>query len=160
MASRGLKLIQNGVVTYAPNTSIVRSAAEGYNYRTRKSARAEKEHITILEATEEEVEKYLYPKPAPRKAATTAVPQSVAETSEIRELREQNIRLQAQMETLMGMMTGHVTTVPAPAGPAKTIPVEEVAPEEVPEVDDDEDENEFQDFSEEAPKRRGRPKSK
>lgn len=99
MAAKGLKLIQNGVITFAPDTPAVRSGIEGpggHNQKTKKSSRSAQEHITILQATDEEVEKYLYPTPKKRETV-----QSPSFLDEISQLKKENSELKSLMLNFM-----------------------------------------------------------
>lgn len=98
---RAYKLIQNGVVTYAPANPKIKAHFESHNQdlmRFNKSKAAEN-MVQVFDATEEEYLKYVAPKVSEKRLAKV---QTTADENTL--LREQLQAMQAQMMQMQGNM--------------------------------------------------------
>lgn len=96
----GLKIIQNGNITYAPDTVAMRRHWDEYNTAIRHSVHAERHYVTYLQATAEETEKYLYPKPAGKSKIVPSAP-VVTDTMSV---KAENEKLQKEISELKSIM--------------------------------------------------------
>lgn len=115
MAQRGLKLIQNGQVSYVPYNKEVLRHWQDYNTalnRPPKSKAMEQNLVTILDASAEEVELYLHPKPKPR-IPLPGVPG-------LPTMADENKQLKAELSELKTMMLKFMA-----GGQGKGVEVEE-----------------------------------
>lgn len=157
MASKGLKIIINGVSSYVPNTQTHRKYWMEHNAilnRPPKIRDVESHLATVIDATPEEVELYLFPKPKPR-APLPGLPN----------LADENKALRGEIDQLKNMMLQFMANQGGSAAPAP-VPVTKkelydmgtsTSSMEVPVPGVEEDEELLDIFGSETAKR-GRPK--
>jgi len=155
MASKGLKIIINGSASYVPNTEKQRRFWMDHNTvlnRPPKIRDVESHLATIIEATQEEVEQYLFPKPKARRTNAPVLPN----------LAEENKAMKGEIDQLKNMLLqllanqgGSVPAQPV-AVPVVAVSTPEPLPVETSEPEEDEELLDI--FGPETERRRGRPK--
>lgn len=153
MASKGLKIIINGVASYVPNTQTHRKYWMEHNAilnRPPKIRDVESHLATVIDATPEEVELYLFPKAKPR-AAIPGLPN----------LADENKALRGEIDQLKNMMLQFMANQGGSQAVATPVQVTPVTREEV-EVpiasDEPEEDDELLDIFGSVTTKRGRPK--
>lgn len=100
MAVRGLKLIKNGQVTILPYNKQTIALYEERNRHIKKSRNADKEHVTITDATEEEVREFLMPAANMQTKKHSTYPEPAPAVQENKRLQDENAALLERMARL------------------------------------------------------------
>lgn len=155
MATKGLKIIINGVVSYVPNTQQHRKFWMDHNAVLNRPPRirdVESHLASIIDATAEEVEQYLYPKPKPR-LPLPGVPG-------LPNLADENKALRGEIDQLKNMMLQFMANQGGSVVAAAPAPVLNISGNEFVDAsasESEEDEELLDIFGSETTKR-GRPK--